>query len=134
MSLYSLGLCQAAEMIANGNITSHKLAEDCLERIESFESEIHAWQWHDPDYVRLQAQRLDDERRGEGKHLDACTVCRLESRTLLTRQAFQLSMDLSCLGGVCLERTRSSLINCSVKAQSSWVRPLPLRSQLECLE
>ncbi len=63
MSLYSLGLCQASELIAGGSITARKLADDCLERIDTFEPDIKAWAWLDADYVRRQAERLDDERR-----------------------------------------------------------------------
>ena len=63
MSLHSLGLCQASEMLATGAVSARELVDDCLSRIESFDSGIHAWAWLDPEHARRQADRLDDERR-----------------------------------------------------------------------
>lgn len=68
MSLYSLGLCQAAELIVGGNITARKLVDECLERTAEFEPDINAWAWLNPEHVRLQADNLDDARR-RGKSL-----------------------------------------------------------------
>ncbi|MYH89817.1 MAG: amidase [Gammaproteobacteria bacterium] len=63
MSLHSLGLCQASEMLATGTISTRELVDDCLARIEAFDSGIHAWAWLDPEHARRQADRLDDDRR-----------------------------------------------------------------------
>ena len=68
MSLHSLGICQAAELIAAGNITARALVDDCLQRIDEFDAEIQAWAWLDREYAQRQADRLDDARR-HGKSL-----------------------------------------------------------------
>ena len=68
MSLESLGLCQAAELIAAGNFSSRQLVDDCLARIDQFDHDIKAWAWLNPEYARTQADRLDDARR-RGKTL-----------------------------------------------------------------
>ena len=63
MSLHSLGLCQAIDLLTAGNITARELADDCLQRIETFDPEIQAWAWLDPEYVRKQADQRDAQRR-----------------------------------------------------------------------
>ncbi len=62
MSSYSLGLCEAAELLASGGLNSQTLTADCQSRIAEFESGIHAWAWHSPDYVTVRSQRADDYR------------------------------------------------------------------------
>ena len=66
--MHSLGLCQAADLIAAGNISARDLVDDCLQRIDSFDAEIKAWAWLDPGHARRQADRLDEQRR-RGRHL-----------------------------------------------------------------
>ncbi len=63
MSLHSLGLCQAAELLSTGHISARELADHCLERIAEFNSTIQAWAWFNPEHVGRQADRLDEERR-----------------------------------------------------------------------
>ena len=56
MGLESLGIRQAAQLIASGNITSKELVDHLLQRIDEFEATIHAWAWLDRDYVLRQAE------------------------------------------------------------------------------
>ncbi len=63
MSLHSVSLCQAAELLAAGSFTARQLAQDCLARIDEFDPEIRAWAWLNRDNVLRQADRLDDDRR-----------------------------------------------------------------------
>lgn len=50
-------------MIAEGQVSSRQLIDDCLKRIEEFEPSIHAWAHLDADYARDQADARDKQRR-----------------------------------------------------------------------
>jgi Asp-tRNA(Asn)/Glu-tRNA(Gln) amidotransferase A subunit family amidase len=63
MSLHSLGILEAAGMLADGRISALELVDDCLARIDEFDPDIRAWAWLNPDHARRQANRLDDDRR-----------------------------------------------------------------------
>ncbi len=54
--------------IRNGSVTSEQLVSSCLERIDSTDAEIAAWQSIDRDAVLDSARALDEQRRG-GKPL-----------------------------------------------------------------
>ena len=62
MSLYGLGLAQAAEEIREGRITSAELVADCLARIDEVEPKVQAWVHLDREHALSQAKRLDDLR------------------------------------------------------------------------
>jgi len=66
MSLYGLGLAQAAEEIREGRITSAELVADCLDRIEEVEPKVQAWVHLDREHALAQAKRLDDARAHGG--------------------------------------------------------------------
>lgn len=63
MALESLGICQAVELLTDGQASAVELVEDCLKRIDEFEPSIQAWAWIDPDHARRQAAALDEARR-----------------------------------------------------------------------
>ena len=46
--------------LALGTLSSRALAEACLARIARLDPQIRAFAWIDPDYVRAQADRLDN--------------------------------------------------------------------------
>jgi len=62
MSLYGLGIAQAAEEIREVRITSAELVADCLSRIAEVEPKVQAWAHLDREYALEQAKRLDDAR------------------------------------------------------------------------
>ena len=55
-----LSAVEAANKIANGEITAKSLVEDCLQRIEERDPIIGAWQHLDRDYTLVQAQEVDE--------------------------------------------------------------------------
>lgn len=63
MSLYTLGLCEAAADIREGRITSVELVEGCLARIAEVDPGIEAWAHLDRDHALVQASALDEHRR-----------------------------------------------------------------------
>ena len=63
MTLESLGICQAVELLKEGKHTSLELVNDCLTRIDEFDPAIQAWAWIDPKHARRQAESLDQFRR-----------------------------------------------------------------------
>ena len=63
MSTTSLGLAEAADLLARGQISCRQLVDDCLARIEEFEPTLHAWAHLDADYARRQADALDRHRK-----------------------------------------------------------------------
>jgi Asp-tRNA(Asn)/Glu-tRNA(Gln) amidotransferase A subunit family amidase len=63
MSLYTLGLGEAAADIREGRITSTELVEDCLDRIAEADPGIDAWAHLDRAHALAQAQALDEHRR-----------------------------------------------------------------------
>ncbi|MEC9368976.1 MAG: amidase [Pseudomonadota bacterium] len=63
--LNRLGALETARRIRDGETTSVKVVEACLERIAEREPVVGAWAHIDPDYARAQAARAD-EMRGLG--------------------------------------------------------------------
>ncbi len=63
MNLETLGICQAVELLGNGNISSSELVTDCQKRIDEFEPDVQAWAWQDREYAQRQAQSLDEIRK-----------------------------------------------------------------------
>jgi Asp-tRNA(Asn)/Glu-tRNA(Gln) amidotransferase A subunit family amidase len=63
MSLYGLGVAQAAEEIREGRITSAELVADCLKRNDEIDAKVQAWTYLDPVYVMKQAEAADEHRR-----------------------------------------------------------------------
>jgi Asp-tRNA(Asn)/Glu-tRNA(Gln) amidotransferase A subunit family amidase len=63
MSLYTLGLSEAAADIREGRITSAELVEDCLHRVAEVDPAIEAWAHLDRDHALAQAAALDEHRR-----------------------------------------------------------------------
>jgi Asp-tRNA(Asn)/Glu-tRNA(Gln) amidotransferase A subunit family amidase len=63
MSLYTLGLCEAAADIREGRITSAELVEACLARVAEVDPGIEAWAHLDRDHALNQAKLLDEHRR-----------------------------------------------------------------------
>jgi Asp-tRNA(Asn)/Glu-tRNA(Gln) amidotransferase A subunit family amidase len=68
MAAHELSLAQAALEIREGRLSAVELAQACLERVASVESEVQAWTFLDRDHVLAQAERADDWRR-QGKPL-----------------------------------------------------------------
>ena len=58
----------AAEAIRTGHCTSEHLVQDCLERIQIREDEVHAWQYLDPEYALEQARDCDRTERKSALH------------------------------------------------------------------
>lgn len=54
-----LSILNAAQAIADGQLTARVLADACLHAIETHESKIHAWQYLEPKYARSQADACD---------------------------------------------------------------------------
>ena len=61
-SLSGLGVVEAVRDIAAGTIKSEDLVRDCLDRIDSHEENIQAWQHLDADTALNEAQTRDDLR------------------------------------------------------------------------
>lgn len=57
--LHQLSACEAQALIADRRITAEALTRACLERIESREAQVGAWQYLDPDLALKQARALD---------------------------------------------------------------------------
>ena len=55
-----LSAVEAANKIANGEITAKSLVEDCLQRIEERDPTIGAWQHLDRGHTLVQAQEVDE--------------------------------------------------------------------------
>ena len=51
------------ERLASGALDAITFAESCIARIEAREPDVKAWEWFDAEFVRAQAQALDDHRR-----------------------------------------------------------------------
>ncbi|MBC8270150.1 MAG: amidase [Rhodospirillaceae bacterium] len=66
MSLIELTATQAAQKIRDGEITSEKLVQACLDRIEQIDGEIQAWAHLKPEYALEQARTLDARRQAGG--------------------------------------------------------------------
>src|SRR5262245_12790624 len=66
MSLSAFGLCEAAEHIRDGRITSSELVTDCLKRIDEVDKGVKAWAHIDRDLVMRQA-KMADQHRSLGK-------------------------------------------------------------------
>ena len=63
---WSLGLCEAAERIARGELTSEALTASCVARIEALEPEVQAWAWFDRERA-LGLARAADRRRSNAQ-------------------------------------------------------------------
>jgi Asp-tRNA(Asn)/Glu-tRNA(Gln) amidotransferase A subunit family amidase len=63
MSLYGLGVAQAAEEIREGRITSAELVADCLARNAEIDEKVQAWAYLDPAHALKQAEAADEHRR-----------------------------------------------------------------------
>jgi len=56
-------VAEAVALMSAGKLTSRRLAEDCLERIDQRESEVGAWTYINPQQVLAQARACDREPR-----------------------------------------------------------------------
>jgi Asp-tRNA(Asn)/Glu-tRNA(Gln) amidotransferase A subunit family amidase len=56
-----LSACDAAAAIRNGNLTSERLVEACLERIDKREDEVGAWAYLNPEKALAEARARDKE-------------------------------------------------------------------------
>ena len=65
-ALAGLGAVELRDRIARGALKAVDLAEALIARIAETEPELRAWAWHDPAFVRAQAEALDDQ-RGTGR-------------------------------------------------------------------
>jgi Asp-tRNA(Asn)/Glu-tRNA(Gln) amidotransferase A subunit family amidase len=63
MSLFALGLSEAAAEIREGRITSAELVRACLDRIDEVDATVQAWAFLDRDHALRQAEALDERRR-----------------------------------------------------------------------
>lgn len=61
-SVLRLDAVELRDRLAAGGLRATELAEACLERVRVREPEVGAWVWLDQDYIRQQAQALDDHR------------------------------------------------------------------------
>jgi Asp-tRNA(Asn)/Glu-tRNA(Gln) amidotransferase A subunit family amidase len=68
VSLYSMGLCEAALAVRRGDLTSEDLTAALLERIAKFENTVQAFQWLDVARA-LELARQADRRRRPGETL-----------------------------------------------------------------
>lgn len=68
MSLHSLGINEAVNLLSTGGINAQDLIASCLERIDQFDPEIQAWAHLNPEYAISQAKQCDMQRR-KGKTL-----------------------------------------------------------------
>ncbi|MBC8258550.1 MAG: amidase [SAR324 cluster bacterium] len=59
MLLNDLSATQAGDKIRKGEITSEKLVQACIERIDQIDGEIEAWAYFNADYALEQARKLD---------------------------------------------------------------------------
>jgi Asp-tRNA(Asn)/Glu-tRNA(Gln) amidotransferase A subunit family amidase len=59
----SLTAIDAAERIANGDISAEEMTAACLDRIGALDDKVHAFIHIDPDEALQQARRLDERRR-----------------------------------------------------------------------
>ena len=68
--LTELTAVEAAAKIRSGEISSRDLIDACIQRIESLEDKIEAWEFFDPDYARRQADEADTLlKQGQGTGL-----------------------------------------------------------------
>ena len=57
--LWALSATEMAARVRAGEVTSVRLVESCLERIDAREGAVEAWEWLDDGHVLEQARRLD---------------------------------------------------------------------------
>src|SRR5688500_5902070 len=62
MSLYALGLSEAAAGIRDGRMKSAELVAVCLKRIDEVDGDIGAWAFLDREHAMAQAEAADDHR------------------------------------------------------------------------
>ncbi len=65
--LYRLGLCEAAQAIRDGHLSSEELTRALLERIERRENSVQAFQWIDPNRALDLAARADRQLKSGDK-------------------------------------------------------------------
>jgi len=63
MNYFEMSAADAAAAIQSGEISSEELVQDCLNRIESLESDVGAWAHINPEYALQQARDADLYRR-----------------------------------------------------------------------
>jgi Asp-tRNA(Asn)/Glu-tRNA(Gln) amidotransferase A subunit family amidase len=61
-AVLDLGAVALRDRLAAGALKAADLAEAAIARIEATESEVRAWTWFQPDFVRAQAKALDAQR------------------------------------------------------------------------
>jgi Asp-tRNA(Asn)/Glu-tRNA(Gln) amidotransferase A subunit family amidase len=66
MSLFGLGLAQAAADIREGRMTSAELVASCLKRNAEIDDKVQAWTYLDPAHAMKQAEAADEYRRHGG--------------------------------------------------------------------
>ena len=59
--LNELTASEAANKIANGDISAEQLMQACLDRVAEREGDVRAWAYIDPEYALAQARRADEE-------------------------------------------------------------------------
>ena len=57
--LFMISACDAAQRLAQGEITSQALIESCLARIAQIDDEVQAWAFIDPGFALEQARKAD---------------------------------------------------------------------------
>jgi Asp-tRNA(Asn)/Glu-tRNA(Gln) amidotransferase A subunit family amidase len=67
-AIHSLSLSEAANAIRNGTLSSEKLTLALLERTQSHEEKVRAFEWLDPERA-IELSRKADERRNSGSPL-----------------------------------------------------------------
>ncbi len=70
-ALFALGLREAAERIARGELTSAALAASCTRRTAELEPVIRAWEWIDADRLVRLARAADRRREADGARASA---------------------------------------------------------------
>ncbi len=58
--LYRYTVTELAGQVASGTVSHSQILDSQLARIAAREPHLHAWAWHDPEYVRQQLKALTD--------------------------------------------------------------------------
>ncbi|MBX9964570.1 MAG: amidase [Burkholderiales bacterium] len=85
-ALFTLGLSEAAERLARGEITSEALTASCIRRIAAVEPRVQAWEWLDDTRALRLARSVDERRRAvrEGGNAGAVDIALLPERGSLS--------------------------------------------------
>ncbi|NKB37719.1 MAG: amidase [Gammaproteobacteria bacterium] len=67
-ALNTFSAVAATEAIQSGACTSEQLVQNCLDRLQSRENEVHAWQYFNPEYALEQARDCDRTERRSALH------------------------------------------------------------------